>query len=137
MMDGTINGVLEIPVIAHLNNNCKINAQFNKTNNINGFFNANNKIVGVINNNNNLNGKIKNNNVINSALKTNTNANYKSTLSNSNNLPNYMDEYDITPTATSSKILNTKNKILKNDIIIEKIPYHETSNEYGYTIYIG
>ena len=51
-------------------------------------------------------------------------------------LPDYTGEYEITP-AIDAQTLNTKNKTLRDDIEIKEIPYYETSNEYGDTIYIG
>ena len=51
-------------------------------------------------------------------------------------LPDYTGEYEITPTV-EAQTLNTKNKTLRDDLEIKEIPYFETSNEYGNTIYIG
>ena len=50
--------------------------------------------------------------------------------------PDYSGEYEITP-QVESQTLQTKNKILRNNMEIKKIPYYETSNQYGETIYIG
>lgn len=51
--------------------------------------------------------------------------------------PTYYDgEYEITP-QPEAQTLNTKDKLMADDMTIKKIPYYETSNEYGYTAYIG
>lgn len=48
----------------------------------------------------------------------------------------YNGEYEITP-QVESQILQTRNKIMRNNMQINEIPYYETSNEYGKTAYIG
>lgn len=50
--------------------------------------------------------------------------------------PDYGGSYDIIP-QVDEQTLQTKNKVLRENMLIEGIPYFETSNEYGYTIYIG
>ena len=50
--------------------------------------------------------------------------------------PNYDGDYSITP-SINEQTLNTKNKLMVDDLNIKKIPYFQTSNEYGDTIYIG
>lgn len=50
--------------------------------------------------------------------------------------PAYTDDYEITPTSRE-QILQTKDKFLKQDIVVKSIPYFETSNEEGTTVYIG
>ena len=53
-------------------------------------------------------------------------------------LHNYEGTYEISPVAELDIILETSNKILKNDIVVKEIPYFETSNESGgYTVIIG
>lgn len=50
----------------------------------------------------------------------------------------YKGEYQITPHAFKEQILNTSNKLLKQNITVKKIPYFETSNECeGKTVYIA
>lgn len=34
-------------------------------------------------------------------------------------------------------VLETNDKLMKGDVIVEKIPYYETSNISGTTVYIG
>jgi hypothetical protein len=49
----------------------------------------------------------------------------------------YEESYSVTPKATS-QVLETKSKLMKDDLTINKIPFFETSNEQGgNTIYIG
>lgn len=54
------------------------------------------------------------------------------------NYDEYNGEYDVTPLPTVSQILGTRNKVLKHDIVIEPIPYHEVDNYAGgRTVTIG
>lgn len=48
----------------------------------------------------------------------------------------YEGEYTIIPSIQEQEML-TKNKVMKENVTIEPIPYYETSNESGKTIYIG
>ena len=49
----------------------------------------------------------------------------------------YTDGYEVTP-KTYSQTLDTANKLLRDDITINEIPYFETSNEEdGITVYIA
>ena len=49
----------------------------------------------------------------------------------------YDGDYEVTPKITL-QTLETKNKIMTDDVVIKGIPYFETSNESGgNTIYIG
>lgn len=53
-------------------------------------------------------------------------------------LPEYSGEIDITPSATTNYVLDTCNKIVRNNINIQKIPYAEVSNiAGGYTVSIA
>lgn len=45
-------------------------------------------------------------------------------------LPIYGGEYEITP-SVNSQSLDTKNKLLKEDIYIDAIPYSEVTNKSG------
>lgn len=50
---------------------------------------------------------------------------------------NYYDgPYDVTP-KTSEQILNTTSSYLTDDVTVRKIPYFETSNNTGTTVYIA
>lgn len=50
----------------------------------------------------------------------------------------YDGEIEVRPEAFQEQILPTKNKILRDDITIQPIPYYETTNlSGGYTAIIG
>lgn len=51
-------------------------------------------------------------------------------------VPEYTGEYVVTP-KTEKQVLSTKDKLLTDDVTVNKIPYFETSNDNGTTIYIG
>ena len=49
----------------------------------------------------------------------------------------YEGEYEVTP-SSSQQVLETKHKLMADDVTVREIPYYQTSNESGgYTIYIG
>ncbi len=48
----------------------------------------------------------------------------------------YDGDYEVTP-KVDAQSLPTATKVMLQDVQIKKIPYFETSNEYGNTIYIG
>lgn len=50
----------------------------------------------------------------------------------------YDGDYDVVPLAFQETILSTKNKKLTDDILVQEIPYYETSNlSGGNTVFIG
>lgn len=49
----------------------------------------------------------------------------------------YEGVYDVTPQAKSAVILPTKDRLLSRDVNVKKIPYYETSNQTGVTVYIA
>lgn len=51
--------------------------------------------------------------------------------------PEYKGEYLVTPKASDAVTLNTANMVLKEDVVVAKVPYYETSNETGTTVYIA
>lgn len=51
-------------------------------------------------------------------------------------LPYYDESYSVTPRIDEIK-LSTKGKAMSDDITVNPIPYYETSNEFGHTVYIG
>lgn len=57
-------------------------------------------------------------------------------LNNPTPLSNYNGPYSIIP-RTEDQSLQTTNKALRENVLIESIPYYQTSNEYGDTVYIG
>lgn len=52
-------------------------------------------------------------------------------------LPDYTDEYIVTPLAHAATVLPTSGRTLAEDVTVLEIPYYETSNVSGRTIYIG
>ena len=53
------------------------------------------------------------------------------------NLEKYMGATNIIPKPYLEIILNTKDTIVTDDIIIQPIPYREEANEFGTTVIIG
>lgn len=49
----------------------------------------------------------------------------------------YTGAYTVTPQADSEVVLPTKMKMLTDDVTVFKVPYFETSNQYGDTVYIA
>ena len=49
----------------------------------------------------------------------------------------YGGEYVVTPMPFESQTLETKSKLMADDVTVLAIPYYETSNVSGITIYIG
>lgn len=50
--------------------------------------------------------------------------------------PKYQGEYEVTP-RSFAQVLDTDNKLMEDDVNVKAIPYYETSNTYGETVYIG
>ena len=53
------------------------------------------------------------------------------------NYKKYDGEYDITPLAYQQQELETKNKILEENVTVREVPFYEVSNTEGTTVYIG
>lgn len=49
----------------------------------------------------------------------------------------YGGEYVVIPKANENQVLLTQNKILSENVTVTKVPYFETSNIYGDTVYIA
>lgn len=49
----------------------------------------------------------------------------------------YTGDYIITPMPYESQTMDTRNKLMRDDVTVLAIPYFETSNTSGITIYIG
>ena len=49
----------------------------------------------------------------------------------------YEGTYRVTPLPYVDQELRTGSSYVKRNIVVEKIPYFETSNEHGLTVYIG
>lgn len=54
------------------------------------------------------------------------------------NAPEYEGLYEVTPKAHSEQTLDTKGKLMTDDVTVFKIPYYETSNLFdGLTVFIA
>lgn len=53
------------------------------------------------------------------------------------NAETYSGEYEVIPKADEGTMLLTKNKLLTDNVTVTKIPYYETSNPDGVTVYIA
>lgn len=49
----------------------------------------------------------------------------------------YNGPYEVTPRAYNKIILETDNKLMKDDVLVNEVPYYETSNISGNTVYIA
>ena len=49
----------------------------------------------------------------------------------------YHGNYAVTPKAHDSTVLSTRGKVMLDDVTVIEIPYYETSNESGSTVYIA
>lgn len=49
----------------------------------------------------------------------------------------YEGNYTVTPKARTAQTLQTKNKTMKENVTVLEVPFFETSNEKGTTIYIA
>ena len=52
------------------------------------------------------------------------------------NIPKYEGDYTVTPKTTQQE-METEGLAMKDNVTIKPIPYYETSNGYGSTVYIG
>lgn len=60
------------------------------------------------------------------------------TLSRSISYTEYEGAYEILPDVMYDQVLETADRLLTDDILVKKVPYHETSNSAnGKTVYIG
>lgn len=55
----------------------------------------------------------------------------------SGDYPFYRGEYNVTPKAHTEQTLETRNTILRNNVVVSQVPYYETSNTDGTTVYIA
>ena len=52
-------------------------------------------------------------------------------------IPVYAGPYDVTPKADTAQTLNTAGKQMTENVTVAKVPYYETSNTSGTTVYIA
>lgn len=53
------------------------------------------------------------------------------------NAPLYTGEYTVTPKAFEAQSLPTTDKLLTQDVTVLRVPFFETSNIYGSTVFIA
>ena len=112
-----------------------VNSNLSNNSNITGSINDT-KITGNVSSTININGLLSNNNNLNSNIQSNSNISAKLSVGGSGSYLDYSGSYDIIPNQ-QDQTLQTQNKILRENMLVEKIPYYETSNDYGKTVYIG
>lgn len=49
----------------------------------------------------------------------------------------YDGDYVVIPLAEEEKVLETKNKLMSDDVTVKKVPSYSVDNEYGQTVSIG
>lgn len=49
----------------------------------------------------------------------------------------YDGEYEVTPKAYDEQTLETANRFMESDVTVHAVPYYETSNVSGETVYIA
>lgn len=59
------------------------------------------------------------------------------TITSYTSAPIYEGDYIVTPRVNEEVVLETSDKLLTDDVTVLEIPYYETSNISGYTVYIG
>lgn len=119
-----------------ISTNIALNGKITPVLSLNGKVNNNLSIKGEISNREALKGKISSGlNVLGTIISNNT-LNGTLTIGGSASLPDYSGSYEITP-KIDSQTMATQNKIMRRNVNIKAIPYFETSNLYGNTVYIG
>lgn len=122
-MNGTINTSLNLKGI--IQDNQELKGKLN-SNRIKGtIYNSQEKLIGTIHSGLSVVGTVSGNNSLVATI-------VPSTIT----YPNYDGDYTVIP-KVEEQILETKNKLTRENIEIKEIPYSETSNEYGFTITIA
>lgn len=52
-------------------------------------------------------------------------------------IPEYAGPVTVTPRAYNEVVLATNGKLMTNDVTVHRVPYFETSNDSGETVYIA
>lgn len=126
MITGNINAVQSLEGIINLSENFDITIQNEKD--ITAFLNGEQGITGIINSEQLITGTIK----VLDSNKLNGNIILPKVIK----ADIYQGDYTVIPKSYEQNLL-TKNKHMVDDVLIQEIPYHETSNESGTTVYIG
>lgn len=124
--------------MSSLENRGTIYGKINSTHEINGKITGNVQLRGLLNPAINLQGSISNGEV--GALVGKIS--YQKQLKGVIELPKwkeietYNGDYTITPKIIEQSV-KTKSKLMNDDMVVKAIPYFETSNQTGKTVYIG
>jgi len=123
-------------LIGNIESNITLNGTINPVLSLNGKVNNNLSLKGEISNREALKGKISSGLSVLGTIISNNTLNGSITIGGSASLPDYSGSYEITP-KVDSQTMATQNKIMRRNVNIKGIPYFETSNLYGNTVYIG
>lgn len=94
-----------------------------------------NGLIATINSSNEIVGQLNSNNLV-AYIQDSVNLVGVLNIEESGVYPTYSGSYEVVPKVISQK-LETKSKLMEDDVNIREIPYFETSNLYGDTVYIG
>lgn len=121
----TLNGE---SVVAKLSDSNSLQATLSDSNSISGKISNSNSMVAFLCDQASLNGILTDGTSISAQL----------TIPNTvTEADEYDGEYQVTPRVADITVLQTRNKILRNNVTIFKVPRWDTSNESGTTVYIG
>lgn len=119
----------------------KLNGSLGQINNLEGSLNIESELTGALSAVDSiLTGKLT---VDNSYKLTGSLSTEELSLSGELHIPpevpveNYQGSYTVVSKPFKVNTLNTSGLRMTQDITVEKIPYYETGNESGYTVYIG
>lgn len=121
-------------MIGTINEPIKLIGKLKDQSNIKGCISIGQKLIGNINNTIGVSGTISTLSI--SGVLTNQSSIVGTLSVGSSAYTSYEGAYDIVPKITNQE-LATRNKVMNDNVRISEIPYFETSNEYGDTIYIG
>lgn len=124
MLTGTINPIVPIRGVI---NGGHISAKLNQVITIKGAINDRQSIHGAISSNGMLSGSVKKSDNMSAVVG----------IYEGMNPEKYDGEYNFTSTVEGDTVVDTKFKFLRDNITVGKIPYYETSNPTGTTVYIG
>ena len=121
-------------MIGTINEPIKLIGKIKDQSNIKGTLSIGSKLIGSISDTIGLKGTISSLNLSGTISKQIA---LVGTLSvGSSSYTSYEGAYDVVPKTTNQE-LATRNKVMNDNVRIQEIPYFQTSNLYGETIYIG
>lgn len=101
-----------------------------------GFIQSAHFLYGEINSQNTIQGMISNGSIGNLVGVLHSESTLQGSISLAKTFEQYKGDYIVTPHVYAQS-LKTENKVMTEDVQVLEIPYYETSNETGYTVYIG